>query len=101
MTPTSIPAAPNQSRIQARLISKTRSSDFSDKWLFDIEILQIEALQGGRFAQSGDQVKAFSIAEECTVASGDTITALAEFLGDGRGGQFRLTDVVSAGGGRC
>ena len=93
MTPAGVPAAPNQSRIKAKVLSVAQSPSFADKWQFDLEILEAEARQGGAFVQAGQRIQGFTIAQTCAVAAGDTITATAEFLGDPRGGQLRLTDV--------
>ncbi|MBK9712078.1 MAG: hypothetical protein IPO81_12265 [Kouleothrix sp.] len=96
MTPAGVPAAPNQSRITANLLKVTQSPSFRDKWQLDLEIVEVESVQGGSFVQKGQLIQGFTIAETCAVAAGDTISATAEFLGDPRGGQLRLTNVRAA-----
>ena len=97
MTPAGVPAAPNQSRIRAKVLSVAQSPNFADKWQFSLEILEVQARQGGAFVQAGQQIQGFTIAQTCAVAAGDTISATAEFLGDPRGGQLRLADVTMEG----
>jgi hypothetical protein len=93
MPSSGVPAAPNLSRIKANVRSVTQSPNFSDKWQFDLEIVDLEPVQGGTFVQKGQQIQGFMIADTCDVTSGDLISATAEFLGGPQGGQLRLTDV--------
>jgi hypothetical protein len=88
-----VPAAPNQSRIRAVVQSVEQSPQFSDKWMLEIEIVEATSVQGGQFARGGETVTAFAFGQEPPVAVGDEITAVAEYVGDERGGQFRLQEI--------
>jgi hypothetical protein len=97
--PGGVPAAPNQSRIRAIVRSVEQSPQFSDKWLLEIEILEATAIHGGQFARVGETVQAFAFGADAPAAVGDEISALAEFIGDQRGGQFRLEQIEIVGQG--
>jgi hypothetical protein len=74
-------------------VRSEQSPAFADKWLLDLEIVDSKTLRGGNFARSGQKVKAFAVEPPEGLSEGCTITAQAEFLGNPRGGQFRLTDI--------
>lgn len=91
--PTGVPAAPNRSLITARVLDVQRSEQFSDKWNLSLEILDSKDVEGPNFAHPGEQVRAFTFGPMLEIESGDTIEAAAEFVGDERGGRFRLAEV--------
>jgi hypothetical protein len=91
--PDGMMATPNQSEIRARVLRVDQDSHFMDKWYLDMEILESRALQGGDFARIGAPSRGFTFGATTPVKPGDVIRAKAEFLGDARGGQFRLTDI--------
>lgn len=86
-------AAPNESEITAKVLRIEQSTEFPDKWFLELEILAIQNITGGTFAQVGDRVKAFTIASRPNFSANNMITAKAEFLGDAQGGSFRLTNI--------
>lgn len=90
-------AAPNRSRITARVLAVKQSPDWPDKWLLDIEILASEGVEGPNFATPGRRGPAFVIGEKCDVPVMSTIQAFGEYIGDGHGGQWQLTDVAVQG----
>jgi hypothetical protein len=85
--------APNQSKIRARVLRINQSPQFKDKWNLEIEILTIEPIQGGTFAEAGQTVQVFTISEKLLFKQNDVISAEAEYLGDFTGGTFQLTQV--------
>ena len=91
--PGGVTAAPNESSITARLLSRERSEEFADKWLLELHIQAIESIQGPTFARVGQEVKGFTFESLQQIVAGTIITAQAEYLGDARGGQFQLTNV--------
>lgn len=88
-----VTAAPNRSEIEAKVLHVEQSADFPDKWFLGLEILVSKAMQGPNFARVGETVGAFTFNPPTEVTSGTVVSAHAEFLGDGRGGQFQLTDI--------
>lgn len=86
-------AAPNQSKIRGRVLKIDRSPQFSDKWNLEVEVLMIQPIQGGTFAEVGQTVQAFTICEQTPFKQNDVISATAEYLGDPRRGTFRLTQI--------
>jgi hypothetical protein len=93
MTSERVPVAPNQARIRAKVLRVEQSPDFSDKWLFELQIIESQAVYGGNFARVGQNAKGFTITPTCTLSGGEIITAQAQFLGDMRGGRFQLVDI--------
>lgn len=85
--------SPNQSRIRARVLKIEQSAQFSDKWNLEIEILMIQSIEGGMFAEVGQKVHAFTIADQLSFKQNDVISAGAEYLGDYTGGSFQLTQI--------
>lgn len=88
-----IMAAPNQCEIKAKVQRIEQSTQFPDKWYLELEILESKNISGGTFAQVGDKIKAFTISSNLNFSVNNIITAQAEFLGDARGGLFRLSNV--------
>jgi hypothetical protein len=86
-------AAPNRCRIEAKVLSVEQDSSFSDKWYLEMNILETQDLEGPNFARVGQTVKGFAFDLSPEVSPDTLITAEAEFVGDERGGQFRLTEV--------
>ncbi|MBO3460414.1 hypothetical protein G7B40_020045 [Aetokthonos hydrillicola Thurmond2011] len=86
-------AAPNQSEIKAKVLHIQQSDQFSDKWYLELKILESKNITGGTFAQIGDQVKAFTIAQSPHFGANSIISAQAEFVGDPHGGFFRLNNI--------
>ncbi len=85
--------APNHSKIRARVLRINQSPQFKDKWDLEIEILMIQPIQGGAFAEAGQTVQAFTISEQLPFTQNDVISAEAEYLGDPTGGTFQLTEI--------
>lgn len=88
-----VTAAPNRCEIQAKVLRGQRSAKFPDKYFLDLQILRSRSIAGPNFAQVGSQVKAFTLDPVSGPLEGLTIRARAEFLGDERGGVFRLTRI--------
>lgn len=89
----SVPAAPNQSEIRALVREVEQSPQFADKWMLRIEILETTPIRGPQFARVGATVTAFAFGPTAPAQVGDEIVALAEYIGDPRGGQFRLEEI--------
>jgi hypothetical protein len=92
-----VPAAPNQCQIKARVLQVEQSTEFADKWYLDLEILESTSVSGPNFARVGQRARGFTFDLAPEVSPGSVITALAEFLGDERGGQFQLSQVNVTG----
>lgn len=90
--PRGVPAAPNRSIVEAKVLSVRQSDRFPDRWELDLEVVSARAVEGGSFARPGDRVRGFTFAESLDLAPASTIVTDAEFVGDERGGAFRLTN---------
>jgi hypothetical protein len=88
-----VPAAPNRSAIEAKVVRIEQSPEFSDRWHLELEFLSSENISGPNFARVGQTARAFTFEPTSGISPGRTIAAEAEFLGDERGGQFRLTQL--------
>ena len=86
-------AAPNQSEIKAKVLAIKQSPDFEDKFLLELEILDSKSISGPNFAHIGEKVKGFGFELKPDLLAGKIITARAEFVGDERGGKFRLKQI--------
>lgn len=86
-------AAPNRSRIKARVFRAEQSKEFSDKWLLGLEILESSALSGPNFAKPGQKVEGFTFTPAWKGPLPALIEAEAEYIGDARRGTFHLTEV--------
>jgi hypothetical protein len=86
-------AAPNRSRIKARVLHVEQSSTYPDKWLLELEILESHDVSGPNFARVGTNVEGFSFGPAWDAAPQAIIEAEAEYIGAVQGGQFQLTDV--------
>lgn len=91
-------AAPNESRILARVRTVERSAQWPDKWEMELEVVSSERVDGPNFARAGQRVHAFTFGPEAPAQPSDTIRARAEYIGGPRGGQFKLADVVVQSG---
>ena len=89
-------AAPNRSQIKAKVLSLEQSSEYPDKWIFDLEIIESKSLSGPNFAHVGEKAEGFAFDPLPALSSGDVIDGEAEFLGDERGGKFRLSEIEKA-----
>ena len=88
-------AAPNRSRIKAKVLQTEPSARFADKWHLELEILESEDLEGPNFARVGETAQGVAFEQGGAIAAGDVISAEAEFVGGPRGGQFRLFEVAA------
>lgn len=86
-------AAPNSSRIKARILSVNQSAQFPDKWEIELEILDSQSLSGPNFAHVGKQVKGFTIRDAWDLATPVVIEADAEYIGGAQKGVFQLTNL--------
>lgn len=93
MMTTGIMAAPNRSRITAKVLSVDRSPDWSDKWLLEIEIISSEPVEGPNFSTRGQRGFAFAIGDHSAIRPLCTIQADAEYIGDAHGGQWHLENL--------
>ncbi len=91
-----VPAAPNRCSIRAEVVNIRPDIHFPDKWILDIMVLESRHISGPNFAHPGDRSEAFAFGEMPVASAGDVITAEAEFVGDERGGKFRLSRMSSA-----
>jgi hypothetical protein len=90
-----VPAAPNRSRITARVTRSAPSERWPDRAELEIEILESTGVSGPNFAHPGDTASAFTFTAPTAPADleGRLITASAEYLGGPRGGTFQLSDL--------
>lgn len=86
-------AAPNRSEIKAKVLQIEQSSQFADKWYFELEILETNHISGPNFVRLGQKIKAFTVGEIPKLSPQSTLTAQAEFIGDQHGGQLQLTQI--------
>jgi hypothetical protein len=98
MTPGDRPvtAAPNRSRLTARVLSVEPSPRFADTWLLRIRVQDVQGLSGGTFAASGQDRDAVAFGPGPVAEAGDVIQADAEYVGGPAGGVFRLHTVARA-----
>lgn len=90
-------AAPNRSRIKARVLGVEQSRDYPDKWHLKLEVLESSNVRGPNFARVGQQVEGFTFGPTWEAPPQAVIEAEVEYIGDGRGGQFQLSDVRVSG----
>jgi hypothetical protein len=86
-------AAPNRSRIKARVLHVEQSSTYPDKWLLELEIIESQDVSGPNFARVRKTVEGFSFGPAWEAPPQAIIEAEAEYIGGAQGGQFQLTDV--------
>jgi len=79
--PQGVPSPPNRCVITGRIVSKHNDPHFSEKWLYEVEVAQVEPMSGPSFAQPGQTVSAFCVRPTVDVQVGDSIVAEAEFIG--------------------
>ena len=91
-----VSAAPNRSRLTARVISVEPSPRFADTWLLRIRVQEVRALSGGTFAAPGQDHDAVAFGPGPVAGAGDVIQADAEYVGGPAGGVFRLHAVARA-----
>lgn len=90
-------AAPNRSRIKARVLGVEQSQTFPDKWHLRLEILESSDVSGPNFARAGQQVEGFTFGDSWDVPPQAVIEADVEYIGDGRSGQFKLGNMHVSG----
>ena len=91
-----VPAAPNRCEIEAEILAVNQSEAFPDRWELKLKILKSRSIAGPNFAHPGETANALAFGNEPGLSPGTVITAEAEFVGDERGGRFRLSRVASA-----
>jgi hypothetical protein len=90
MSAVGVPAAPNRSRMTARVLAVRQSPQFADRWLLRIRVEQVRPIAGGTFAAAGQERDAFVFGAR-PPSVGDVLDADAEYVGGPSGGAFRLT----------
>lgn len=90
-------AAPNHSRIKARVIGVEQSATFPDKWQLRLEVLESNDVSGPNFARVGQQVEGFTFGASLDLPPEAVIEADVEYIGDARGGQFQLSNMRVSG----
>ncbi len=93
-----VKAAPNRCEIKARILNMRQDSKYSDKWNLELKVLETKNLIGPNFARVGDEVKGFAFESTSkffpqSLSTGSIITVQAEFVGDERGGKFRIQQI--------
>jgi len=86
-------AAPNRSRIKAKVLHVEQSSTYPDKWLLELEVIKSQDVSGPNSARVGKYVEGFSFGPAWDAPPQAIIEAEAEYIGGTQGGQFQLTDV--------
>jgi hypothetical protein len=90
-----IMAAPNRSRITARVASVERVPN-QPKWYLTVEVLDAHAREGGLFVHTGDSTRVFVIGDEPGLEAGDVFRAEVEYLGGPGGGELQLHELLQS-----
>ena len=83
-------AAPNRSRITARVAERTEPDLGVPKWSFTVEVTEATPIDGGLFVRPGDTARLFAVGEEPDLWPDDVFTAEVEYLGGPFGGELQL-----------
>ncbi|MGB7924388.1 MAG: hypothetical protein WCF57_14180 [Pyrinomonadaceae bacterium] len=86
-------AAPNRSRIKAKVLNVEQSAKYPDKWHLELEILEASGMGGPNFARVGQKAEGFSFGPSWDAPPPAIIEADAEYIGGAQGGQFQLSNV--------
>lgn len=90
-------AAPNRSRIKAKVLRVEQSAKYPDKWHLKLEILESKDVSGPNFARVGQKAEGFTFGSAWEAPPPAIIEADAEYIGGAQGGQFQLSDVRISG----
>ncbi|BFM05212.1 hypothetical protein [Halioxenophilus aromaticivorans] len=96
MTPANTPAAPNLSRIKARIESAHPAKAFADKWELSLVITQTVSLDGPDFVSRylGSVVDGFTFNPTVQLDTGTVIDAEASYIGGPHSGLFHLSSIT-------
>jgi hypothetical protein len=83
-------AAPNRSRITARVDERTEPDPGVPKWSFTVDVTEAMPIEGGLFVRPGDTARLFAVGEDPGLQPGDEFTAEVEYLGGPFGGELQL-----------
>ncbi len=86
-------AAPNSSRIKAKVLGANQSAQFPDKWELELEILDSQSVSGPNFARVGEKVQGFTFRDAWDLPTPVVIEADAEYIGGAQKGLFQLTNL--------
>lgn len=86
-------AAPNSSRIKAKILRVERSGQYADKWQFEFEILESQNAGGPNFAHVGAKAKGFTFRPAWDLPLPAIVEAEAEYIGGAQEGLFQLTNL--------
>jgi hypothetical protein len=83
-------AAPNRSRITARVDERSDPEPGVPKWSFTVDVTEAMPIEGGLFVRPGDTARLFAVGEDPGLQPGDEFTAEVEYLGGPFGGELQL-----------
>ena len=83
-------AAPNRSRITARVEERTEPEAGAPKWYLTVDVVDAAPIEGGLFVHPGDKARVFVVGEEPDLWPDDVFTAEVEYLGGPFGGELQL-----------
>jgi hypothetical protein len=86
-------AAPNNSRIKARILRMAQSEQYADKWQLEFEILESRNVTGANFARVGEKVEGFTFSTAWDIPLLAVVEADAEYVGGSQNGLFHLTNL--------
>lgn len=86
-------AAPNSSRIKARILRVAQSEQYADKWRLEFEILEAQNVSGPNFARVGEKVNGFTFSPKWNLPVPVIVEAEAEYIGGPQKGLFQLTSL--------
>ena len=84
-------AAPNSSRIKARILRVEQSMQYADKWQLEFEILESQNLSGPNFTRFGEKMEGFTFMPSWDLPLPVIVEAEAEYIGGPQKGLFQLT----------
>jgi hypothetical protein len=93
-----VSAAPNRSRITARVKRVEASTSSPGKWYLIVDILDATAIEGGLFPRVGTEGRVFTFGDNSPVDKGALFTAEVEYVGGPQGGEFQLHRLISRHG---
>lgn len=90
-----ISAAPNRSKITARVKSVERAPSSPGKWYLIVDILDVTPIEGGQFARVGSEARVFTFGDQAPVGPGEVLSGEVEYLGGALAGEFQLHRLIS------
>ena len=83
-------AAPNRSRITARVEAPIEAVSGAPKWYLTVNVVDVAPIEGGVFVHPGETARVFVVGDEPDLRPDDVFTAEVEYLGGPAGGELQL-----------